>query len=107
MSTIPERATKESVETRRVTKRELNQNTAGVLDMVTEGNDVVITERGKPRWRIVFDENPPMSYLERLEMLGLITPRNLSPAPWPDHPGGPKYTEEEVLLLVNEIRGDR
>ncbi|MGL4744539.1 MAG: type II toxin-antitoxin system Phd/YefM family antitoxin, partial [Dermatophilaceae bacterium] len=35
-----------------VTKRELNQHTAAVLDQVTETNDVVVTERGTPRWRV-------------------------------------------------------
>jgi prevent-host-death family protein len=35
-----------------VSKRDLNQHTASVLDRVTDGDDVVVTEGGKPRWRI-------------------------------------------------------
>lgn len=107
MSTLSETPRTSTPRSRTVTKRELNQNTAAVLDLVAEGTDVVITERGKPRWRIVFDENPPMTHLERLEMLGLITPPNPNPTPWPEHPGGPKYTEEELMDLVDDIRGDR
>lgn len=92
---------------RTFTKRELNQKTAAVLNMASKDCDVIITERGKPRWRIVFDENPPITYLERLEILGLITPKNPNPRPWPEHPGGPTYTEDEVMDVLDELRGDR
>lgn len=36
-----------------VSKRELTQHTAAVLNCVTETEDIVVTEQGKPRWRIV------------------------------------------------------
>ena len=94
-------------QSRTVTKRELNQNTAGVLDMVAEGVDVIVTERGKPRWRIVFDQNPSLNYLERLEMQGLLTPANPNPPPWPDVSQYPPRNEEEVMALLDEIRSDR
>lgn len=35
-----------------ISKRELNQQTAHVLDAVSIGQPVVVTERGVPRWRI-------------------------------------------------------
>ncbi|MDO5083623.1 type II toxin-antitoxin system Phd/YefM family antitoxin [Arachnia propionica] len=37
---------------RTVTKRELNQDTAATLQQVDDDNDVIVTERGRPRWRI-------------------------------------------------------
>lgn len=106
MSTLSETPRTSTPRSRTVTKRELNQNTAAVLDLVAEGTDVVITERGKPRWRIVFDENPPMTHLERLEMLGLITPPNPNPTPWPDKSEMPHRTKEEMEALIEEMKGD-
>jgi antitoxin (DNA-binding transcriptional repressor) of toxin-antitoxin stability system len=35
-----------------ISKRELNQNTAQVLEGVGIGEPVIVTERGVPRWRI-------------------------------------------------------
>lgn len=90
---------------RTVTKRELNQQTAAVLDQVTDTDDVVVTERGKPRWRLsavaVHD-----STLARLEREGRYTPPSSDPAPWPDMPGGPVYTDVEADAVLDEIRGD-
>lgn len=90
---------------RTITKRELNQRTAAVLERVTETDDVVVTERGKPRWRVsaVHDRD---STLTRLEREGRYTPPASTPAPWPSHPGGPAYTEAEVDALLDETRGD-
>jgi prevent-host-death family protein len=88
-----------------VTKRELNQNTADVLARATADGDVVVTERGRPRWRIVpFQEHEDV--LARLEREGLYTPPSTSPTPWPESPGGPAYTEAEADALVDEMRGD-
>lgn len=91
---------------RTVTKRELNQHTAAVLDQVTETDDIVVTERGTPRWRVsrVRDTDTTLSILERE---GRYTPPAAQPAPWPRQASGPTYTESEVDALVDEMRGDR
>ena len=88
-----------------ITKRELNQHTAAVLDQVTEADDVVLTERGKPRWRvsIVRDQDSPLA---RLEREGRYSPPTETPAPWPGRPGGPAYTDARVDALLDEMRGD-
>ena len=90
---------------RTITKRELNQRTAAVLDQVTDNDDVVVTERGKPRWRVstVRDRD---TALARLEREGRYTPPASQPAPWPGRPGGPTYTEAEADALLDEMRGD-
>ncbi|MGV9857744.1 type II toxin-antitoxin system Phd/YefM family antitoxin [Gordonia sp. NPDC003425] len=88
-----------------ITKRELNQQTAAVLDQVTDTEDVVVTERGRPRWRLsaVVDGE---AMLARLEREGRYTPTAADPAPWPERPGGPTYTAAEVDALLDEMRGD-
>lgn len=88
-----------------ITKRELNQRTAAVLDQVTDQDDVVVTERGKPRWRVstVRDQD---TTLARLEREGRYTPPASEPAPWPRHPGGPTRTGAEADALLDEMRGD-
>src|SRR5690625_779191 len=88
-----------------ITKRELNQHTAAVLDRVTESEGIVVTERGKPRWRVsaVHDRD---SMLTRLEREGRYTPPTSAPAPWPNTPGGPSYTDAQVDAVLNEMRGD-
>jgi antitoxin (DNA-binding transcriptional repressor) of toxin-antitoxin stability system len=88
-----------------ITKRELNQQTASVLAKVTETNDVVVTERGKPRWRVSAIRDSDTA-LVRLEREGRYTPPASKPAPWPRTPGGPKYTTDEVDALIDDMRGD-
>ncbi|MDN5794936.1 MAG: type II toxin-antitoxin system prevent-host-death family antitoxin [Intrasporangium sp.] len=90
---------------RTVTKRELNQQTAAVLDKVTETDDVVVTERGKPRWRVSIMRDTDRA-LARLEREGRYTPPASEPAPWPTFPGGPTYTADEADALIDELRGD-
>ncbi|RRD49413.1 type II toxin-antitoxin system Phd/YefM family antitoxin [Arachnia propionica] len=90
---------------RTVTKRELNQNTAATLQQVDDDNDVIVTERGRPRWRIS-TVNDFEATLLRLEREGRYTPPSPNPPPWPDHPGGPAYTDAEVEELLREMRGD-
>ncbi|MFW0795915.1 hypothetical protein AAFP30_19035 [Gordonia sp. CPCC 205515] len=90
---------------RMITKRELNQQTATVLDQVTDADDVVVTERGKPRWRVSAVRDGETA-LERLERDGQYTPPSADPAPWPDRPGGPTYTDAEVDALLDEMAGD-
>lgn len=88
-----------------VTKRELNQHTAAVLGRVTDEGDVIVTERGAPRWRVSFfsgEETP----LDRWERTGRYTPPATDPAPWPAAPGGPRYTGAQVDDLLDELRGD-
>lgn len=88
-----------------VTKRELNQRTAAVLDQVTETDDVVVTERGKPRWRVSVVRAQD-STLARLERESRYTPPAAKPAPWPTAPGGPSYTDGQVDALLDEMRGN-
>ncbi|MGK2320475.1 type II toxin-antitoxin system Phd/YefM family antitoxin [Gordonia rhizosphera] len=90
---------------RTVTKRELHQQTAAVLDQVTDTEDVVVTERATPRWRIsrVRDSD---TGLARFEREGRYTPPAAEPAPWPTRPGGPTYTQAEADAMLDEMRGD-
>lgn len=89
-----------------VTKRELNQNTAGVLEQVSASEDVVVTERGRPRWR-VSAVRAEETVLDRLEREGRYTPPASEPEPWPEQPGGRSYTDAQVDALLNEAREDR
>ncbi|RAX19563.1 hypothetical protein DRB06_12420 [Actinomyces sp. Z5] len=90
---------------RTVTKRDLNQRTAVVLAQVTETADVVVTERGTPRWRVSAVQGAS-SALARLEREGLYEPAAEAPTPWPSHPGGPAYTSAEADALLAEQRRD-
>lgn len=88
-----------------VTKRDLTRHTAAVLDRVTDADDVVVTERGKPRWRVsTFGDRD--TALVRLQREGRYTPPAAEPAPWPRHPGGPTHTTAEAGALLDEMRGD-
>lgn len=87
-----------------MTKRELNQQTAHVLAKVIDGETVVVTERGVPRWRIeAFDDT--VDPIARLEAQGRITRAKAHPAPWPDDPET-LYTPDEVDAIRAEMRGD-
>lgn len=91
---------------RTVTKRELNHNTAAVLNEVTNAEEgVVVTERGRPRWKLTPLRDRDTA-LARLEREGRYTPPAEHPAPWPRHPGGPHYTDSEVDTILDELRGD-
>lgn len=90
---------------RTITKRELNQQTAAVLAKVTDADDVVVTDRGRPRWRVSAVRESD-STLARLEREGRYTPPSSDPAPWPAEPGGPIYTADEADALIDEMRGD-
>src|SRR5699024_2002569 len=89
----------------RVSKRDLNQNTAEVLRLVTEKDDIVVTERGEAKWRITAYRDDSDA-LTRLERQGRYTPPSNNPAPWPSRPGGPKYSAAQVEELLDEMRGD-
>lgn len=88
-----------------VSKRDVNQQTAAVLERVSEVGEVVVTERGAPTWRITAYHGEE-SVLDRLEREGHYSPPATSPDPWPVHPGGSAYTSAEVDALIDEIRGD-
>ncbi|WP_372699163.1 type II toxin-antitoxin system prevent-host-death family antitoxin [Arthrobacter sp. JSM 101049] len=88
-----------------VSKRELNQQTAAVLDRVTDTDDVVVTERGKARWRISAVRESDTT-LARLEREGRYTPPARQPRPWPETAGGRAYTAAEADALIDETRGD-
>ena len=90
---------------RTFSKRDLNQRTADVLDAVSDINDVIVTERGKPRWRVTTVRDVDTA-LVRLEREGRYTPPVPDPAPWPTTPGGPEYTTDEVDALIDDLRGD-
>lgn len=90
---------------RTVSKRDLNQQTASVLSMVTPTEPVIVTERGKPRW-LVTQVREADSILNRLERDGLYSPPTSSPTPWPPHPGGRAYSEAEFTELLDEVRGE-
>lgn len=89
----------------KVTKRDLNQNTASVLQRVTETGDVIVTERGEPRWRVSpwGGQDTPLT---RMEREGRYTPPAQTPTPWPSHPGGPRYNDDQVEALLDEMHGD-
>ena len=89
----------------KVTKRELNQRTAAVLDDVTETNEVVVTERGKPRWKVSAVRRDDTA-LARLEREGRYTPPIANPTRWPSAPGGPTYTDSAAEKLLDEMRGE-
>lgn len=88
-----------------VTKRELNQRTAEVLALVSDAEDVVVTERGVPRWRVVSVQGD-WSVLDKLAREGRYHPPTDVPPPWPDHVGGPAYTDEQATAVLDEVRGD-
>ena len=88
-----------------ISKRELNQKTAAVLARVTGVEDVVVTERGVPRWRVI-SAREPEDVLGRLQRQGRFTPARSTPSPWPSRVGGPAYTSSEADALLAEMRGD-
>lgn len=87
-----------------ISKRELNQNTAGVLDAVAVGRPVIVTERGVARWRIETME-ASTDVIARLRAEGRITPAKAMPAPWPAAKA--RYTPAQVNALFAESRGER
>lgn len=92
---------------RTITKRELNQQTARVLAVVEGGETVIVTERGRPRWRIepIDQAQDPLEHWRRQ---GLLTPAREQPEPWPnDEPAQRSYTAKEIADIVADIRGER
>jgi antitoxin (DNA-binding transcriptional repressor) of toxin-antitoxin stability system len=87
-----------------ISKRELNQQTAHVLETVTEGQAVIVTERGVARWRIEAVAIPS-DPLTRLRAEGRIAPAKRNPAPWPAVEA--RYTPLQVDALFAASRDDR
>lgn len=86
-----------------VTKRQLNQQTATVLAGVSADDPVIVTERGRPRWRI---EEAGSADLATSGPLGLhVIPARPKPAEWPSE-GGAAYDESDVDRLAAWARGD-
>ncbi len=92
---------------KKVSKRELNQQTAKVLASVREDGPVYITERGQPRWRIETADGSA-DPLERLRAQGRVTPPSRHPPAWPDDWGKHTHgrTPADVDALLDEMRGD-
>ena len=88
-----------------VTKRDLNQHTAATLALVTDDDDVVVTERGLPRWRVSALRHHD-SALARLERHGTYSPPLSDPSPWPPADSGQEYKSAQVDDLLNDVRGD-
>ena len=82
-----------------VAVRELNQNTAGVLARVKQGEEIDITERGAVIARLLPAQAHPLS---ELIASGRLHPATLTgSAP---RPGGPMHTDHEAGQLLSELR---
>jgi len=88
-----------------ISKRELNQQTAQVLEAVSVGQPVVVTERGVARWRIEALKSAA-DPIARRRAEGSIAPAKPKPAPWPVAADA-RYTPAQVNELFMESRGDR
>jgi len=91
-----------------ISKRELNQQTAQVLEQVKAGSPVLVTERGVARWRIE-SVDATADPVARLWAAGRIRAASPNPPPWPKRSSA-KYagrTPAEVDALLAEMRGDR
>jgi prevent-host-death family protein len=79
--------------------RELNQDTAGVLARVKQGERVNITERGRVIASIIPASDNPLSNLinsGKLRPAAIVGP--------PPRPGGPVKTDHEAGELLREMR---
>lgn len=79
--------------------RELNQNTAGVLARVKDGEPIDITERGTVIARIVPAREHPLADLIRSGKL--IPATTFGPTP---RPTGALHTDQEAGALVRDMR---
>lgn len=89
-----------------VTKRDLNQRTAEVLAQAAADGEVIVTERGEPRWRVSSyrGQDDPLA---RAERQGRYTPPASNREPWPTEVGGPRYRSEDVDALLDLMKGER
>ena len=88
----------------RVSKRQLNQQTAAVLASVVRGEPVTVTERGVDKWHIeVVDGETDV--FERLVTQGRVTLPPADPQAWdPQHDD--TRTPAAVDALLEEVRGE-
>lgn len=88
-----------------VTKRDLNQRTSAVLAQAAERGEVIVTERGEPRWRVSAYRGQDDA-LARAERQGRYTAPESASVPWPETVSGPTYSSEDVDALLDEMKGD-
>jgi len=88
-----------------VSKRELNQQAAHVLDAVSVGQPIIVSERGVARWRIEAVESTA-DPIARQRAEGRIAPAKAKPALWPVAADA-RYSLARVDELFVESRGDR
>ncbi len=88
-----------------VTKRDLNQRTAEVLAQAAVVGEVIVTERGEPRWRVSAygGQDDPLA---RAERQGRYTPPASNRVPWPTEVGGPAYQSVDVDELLDQLKGE-
>lgn len=93
---------------KKISKRELNQQTARVLAGVREDEPVWVTERGVLRWRIETAETTADPMARLCAQGRIISPRK-SPMPWPDDWEQQRQdrTPADVDALLEAMRGDR
>ncbi|WP_102159667.1 type II toxin-antitoxin system Phd/YefM family antitoxin [Zhihengliuella halotolerans] len=88
-----------------ISKRDLNQKTAEVLDRISaEDEPVLVTERGKPRWRIE-PVDGHTDLWDKLRAEGRLSSPKSVETPWPtENPGD--YTQAEVDVLLDWAKGE-
>lgn len=89
-----------------MTKRELNQRTSDVLAQATEAGEVIVTERGEPRWRVSSYQQGQDDALSRAERQGRYTAPAAKPVAWPEVVGGPRYEPGDLDALLDEMKGE-
>lgn len=88
-----------------VTKRDLNQRTSAVLAQAAEIGEVIVTERGEPRWKVSSFRGEDDA-LARTERQGRYTAPATRRVSWPESVGGPRYESEDVDELLDEMKGN-
>lgn len=88
----------------RVGLREVNHRAGQVFRRVTADNEVVVTESGKPRWRIV-PYVEPEDPMERLVRVGRLTAPANRGARLPR--GVRTRTGRTSTEILEDLRGDR
>ena len=88
-----------------VTKRDLNQRTTEVLAQASVVGEVIVTERGEPRWRVSSyrGQDDPLA---PAELQGRYTPPPSNREPWPTDAGGPRYRSGDVDELLDQMKGE-
>ena len=86
-----------------VSKRDLNQRTTEVLAQASVVGEVIVTERGEPRWRVSSyrGQDDPLA---RAERQGRYTPPS-NRGPWPTDVGGPRYRPAGIEGLLGQMMG--